>query len=148
MPFEHRVKVRYGETDQMGVVHHANHLLYLEEARTEYLASLGYPYPEVERSGIGLPVRGLEVRYRSPALYGDELVVELGVDSIRAASVRFTYRLSRADGGEAVADATVELACVSLTDRRPCLLPEELRRLLESVLESAGGGSQDRSQAG
>ena len=53
MPFEHRVKVRYGETDQMGVVHHANHLLYLEEARTEYLASLGYPYPEVERSGIG-----------------------------------------------------------------------------------------------
>ena len=107
MPFEHRVKVRYGETDQMGVVHHANHLLYLEEARTEYLASLGYPYPEVERSGIGLPVRGLEVRYRSPALYGDELVVELGVDSVRAASVRFTYRLSRADGGEAVADATV-----------------------------------------
>lgn len=133
MPYEHRVKVRYGETDQMGVVHHANHLLYLEEARTEYMIRLGCPYAEVERAGVGLPVRRLDVRYRGPALYGDELAVEVTVEDVRAASIRFGYRLWRVGDGAAVADSTVELACVNLADRRPRMLPEDLRRRLDAV---------------
>lgn len=133
MPYEHRLKVRYGETDQMGVVHHANHLLYLEEARTEYMTHLGCPYAEVERAGVGLPVRRLEVRYRGPAFYGDELAVEVTLEALRAASMRFGYRVWRVGDGAAVADSTVELACVTLADRRPRMLPEELRRRLETV---------------
>ena len=75
MAYLHRLKVRYGETDQMGVVHHANHLAYLEEARTEYMASLGVPYGAIEKAGVGLPVRRVDLRYRAPAFYEDDLVV-------------------------------------------------------------------------
>ena len=62
-PFEHRLRVRYGETDQMGVVHHPNYLHYMEEARTAYLAALGRPYSELERGGVGLVVRRVELRF-------------------------------------------------------------------------------------
>ena len=138
MAYEHRLKVRYGETDQMGVVHHANYLLYLEEARTEYMAHLGCPYERVEESGVGLPVRRVDVRHRSPAFYAEELLVEVRVSRVKAASVTFAYRVSRASDGSAVASATVELACVDLAQgtRRPRMLPAELRRLLEGELQA------------
>ena len=126
MPHEHRLKVRYGETDQMGVVHHANHLLYLEEARTEYLARLGCSYGELEATGIGLPVRHVDLRYRGPAFYEDELTVWCAVVSIRAASITFAVRIARANG-DPVAEGSIELACVALADRRPRPLPEGLR---------------------
>jgi acyl-CoA thioester hydrolase len=69
--YEHLLRVRYGETDQMGVVHHANYLLYMEEARTAFMASVGCSYGGLERDGIGLPVRRTEVRYRASARYED-----------------------------------------------------------------------------
>ena len=138
MAYEHRLKVRYGETDQMGVVHHANYLLYLEEARTEYMAHLGCPYRSVEQSGVGLAVRRMEVRHRAPAFYPDELVVEVTISRVKAASVCFTYGVSQAADGTAVASATVELACVDLAGgtRRPRMLPDELRQLLESAAQA------------
>ncbi len=138
MAYEHRLKVRYGETDQMGVVHHANYLLYLEEARTEYMAHLGCPYRKVEESGVGLPVRRVEVRHRAPAFYAEELVVEVSIGRVRAAPVAFDYRVSRAVDGTAVASATVELACVDLAGgtRRPRMLPDELRQLLERAAQA------------
>lgn len=136
-PYVHRLRVRYGETDQMGVVHHANYLLYLEEARTEYMRSLGCAYGELERAGIGLPVRRAELRYRSPALYEEELAVEVWVERLKAASLTFAYRVLRAADGELLSEATVELACVRLTahPRKPCMLPEDVRaRLAEGTL--------------
>ncbi len=138
MAYEHRLKVRYGETDQMGVVHHANYLLYLEEARTEYMAQLGCPYRLVEESGVGLPVRRVELRHRAPAFYAEELAVEVVVSRVKAASVCFSYEVSRAADGTVLADATVELACVDLAGgtRRPRMLPDELRRLLESAVQA------------
>ena len=138
MAYEHRLKVRYGETDQMGVVHHANYLLYLEEARTEYMAHLGCPYALVEESGVGLPVRRVELRHRAPAFYPEELVVEVVVSRVRAASVSFGYEVSRAADGTALASATVELACVDLAGgtRRPRMLPDELRRLLRCAVQA------------
>lgn len=144
MAYEHRLKVRYGETDQMGVVHHANYLLYLEEARTEYLARLGCPYGGIEERGIGLPVRRVDLRYRAPARYGDELVVRVSVAGVRAASVTFAYELTQggAHGEERgpLAMGTVELACVELSgERRPRVLPDDLRELMEGALEGPGG---------
>ncbi len=132
MPYEHRLIVRYGETDQMGVVHHANYLLYMEEARTAYMESLGCPYREVEERGFGLPVRRLDLRYRSPARYADELAVTVSIGRLRAASVAFEYAIRRVADDTAIATGTIELACIALSgDRSPTLLPEDLRAVFE-----------------
>lgn len=134
MAYEHRLKVRYGETDQMGVVHHANYLLYLEEARTELMCHLGHAYAAIEASGIGLPVRTTELRFHAPAFYGDELVVSVTVERLRAASVTFGYEVARYPGRGRLMTGTVELACVRMTaERRPCPLPDDLRGALEGI---------------
>ena len=128
-PFVLRVRVRYGETDQMGVVHHAAYLHYLEDARTAWMRELGCPYPEVEAQGVGLPVRRAELRYRAPARYEEELDVSVSLGRLRAASATFDYRIERIDGTR-VLDAEVELACIELASGRPRIFPDELRRRL------------------
>lgn len=134
--YEHDVSVRYSETDQMGVAHHANFLLYLEDARTAMMRSWGLPYGELEKRGIGLPVRRLEVRYKTPAFFEDRLHVTVGIESHRAASMTFGYAILRAaedgQGGDrvTVATATVELACIDLATKRPRVFPDELREFL------------------
>lgn len=130
---EHRLRVRYGETDQMGVVHHANYLLYVEESRTRLMADRGCSYADLERAGWGLPVRRVELRFRAPAAYDEELVVRTHVGRVRAASVTFDSEIVRASDGVALASASIELACVRLgtAERRPVPLPDDLRVLLE-----------------
>ena len=112
-PHEHRVRVRYGETDQMGVAHHANYLLYMEDGRTRLMAALGVAYADLERRGYGLPVRKAEVRFRAPARYDEELVVRTRVGRVGAASVAFHYEIERASDGVLCATGMTELACVS-----------------------------------
>jgi len=131
-PFEHEVEVRYGETDQMGVVYHANYLLYFEEGRTKLMASLGLPYAEVERRGCALAVRKAALRYRSPARYGETLVVRTWIEAVGGASIAFVYEIVRKAGGERVAEGSTELACVDLRSaaRPVCMLPDELRAIL------------------
>ncbi|MBI5365315.1 MAG: acyl-CoA thioesterase [Planctomycetes bacterium] len=130
-PHEHRLRVRYAETDQMGVVHHANYLLYLEESRTRLMAERGCSYAELERRGIGLPVRRLELRFRRPAVYEEELVVRTRVQSLRAASITFESEVVRAADSALIASGWIELACIDLHDRKrgPIALPAELRAL-------------------
>ena len=132
---EHRLRVRYGETDQMGVVYHANYLVYMEEGRTRLMEALGCSYAELERQGWALVVRRAELRYRAPARYDEELVVRSAVERLGGASVRFVYEIARVADGVALAEGMTELACV---DRRegegkPTLLPERVRALLEPL---------------
>ncbi len=128
---EHVLRVRYGETDQMGVVHHANFLLYMEEGRTRLMSSLGLPYAELERRGWGLVVRGTELRYRDSARYDDELRVVTRIARLRKASVLFTYEIRRAADDALLVEGSTDLACVRLDgDRRPVALPGELVALL------------------
>lgn len=136
LPHEHRLRVRYAETDQMGVVHHGSYVLYLEEARTRMLAELGCSYSELERSGIGLIVRTLELRYRSSAHYDEELCVRTSVERLRAASVLLAYEIRRADEREPITNGRTELACIDLRarPRKPVLLPDGLRAALERGL--------------
>lgn len=130
---ETRLRVRYGETDQMGVVHHANYISYVEESRTNLMRDRGSSYAELERRGVGLPVRKIEFRYRTPALYEDEIVVRTRVGRIGAASVTFESELYRVADGAHLATGTVELACVDLraTPRVPVPLPDDLRAKLD-----------------
>jgi len=121
--------VRYGETDQMGVVHHAAYLHYLEDARTAWLRELGLPYSSIEARGIGLPVRHAELHYRAPARYEDELDVHVCLGRVRGASAVFAFTVTRSDGVRLV-DAEIELACIELATGKPRLLPEDLRERL------------------
>ena len=131
---EHALQVRYGETDQMGVVYHANYLVYMEEGRTRLMESLGLPYAELERRGFGLVVRKAALRFRAPSRYAEHLVVRTRVERLRGASISFEYQIVRAADRAPVAEGTTELACVDLRDpaRAVCMLPDELR-------ERAGG---------
>jgi acyl-CoA thioester hydrolase len=129
-PFVHRLRTRYGETDQMGRIHHANFLLYLEEARTRMLADAGVPYGELERQGVGLVVRSVELRYRAAARFDQELAIEVRVDSLRGASLTLGYEVRC--GEERLVSATTQLACVDLRSEPAAVrpLPEELVRRL------------------
>lgn len=133
--YEHHLGVRYGETDQMGVVHHANYLLYMEEARTAHMASVGCSYAGLEREGVGLPVRRTEVRYRAPARYEDELCVQTRVGRVGAASITFHYEIVRPADGTHIASGSTELACISLAseDRSARPLPAGLRERMEAL---------------
>ena len=131
---EHRLRVRYGETDQMGVVYHANYLVYMEEGRTRLMEALGCSYAELERSGWALVVRKAELRYRAPARYDEELIIRTAVDRVGGASVRFVYEVRRAADGTLLAEGSTELACVDRRegDGKAALLPESVRELLDA----------------
>ncbi len=131
---EHEIRVRYGETDQMGVVHHANYLIYMEEGRTRLMEELGEPYHEVEARGWALVVRRAELRFRSSARFGDRIRVRTWVERIRSASVLFRYEIVHTEGERLLAEGSTELACVDTRgpERRPTELPDEVRSALEA----------------
>ena len=124
--------VRYGETDQMGVVHHASFISYLEEARTRFMEDRGQSYAELERAGVGLPVRSLSISYKSAARFGEELEVEVWVESLRRASVTFGYEIRCAAEERLILTAEVELACAELSGEalKVCPLPAALESAL------------------
>jgi acyl-CoA thioester hydrolase len=128
----HRLRVRYGETDQMGVVYHANYLVYMEEGRTRLMESLGCSYAGLEREGWALVVRKAELRYRASARYDEELAVRTAVSRVGGASVLFLYQVRRAADDELLVEGSTELACVDRRSgsARAALLPERVRALL------------------
>jgi acyl-CoA thioester hydrolase len=127
---EHRVtvRVRYGETDQMGVVYHPNYLLYFETGRTELMRAAGVVYSEMEKSGVFLVVTQASCRYRAAARYDQELTVLTRVDEVRKATVTFSYRVL-GPGGGLLAEGSTELASVD-RDKNPVRLPKEVSELL------------------
>lgn len=139
-PFVHRLRTRYGETDQMGRIHHANFLLYLEEARTRMLAHAGVPYGELERQGVGLVVRSVELRFRAAALFDQELEIEVRVDALKGASLTLGYEIRC--GAEWLVSASTQLACVDLAARPAAVraLPEPLLRRLSPYALAPGSG--------
>ena len=123
------IRVRYGETDQMGVVYHANYLLYFETARTELLRSSGVAYRELEEQGIFLVVTEAACQYRAPARYDEVLRITARVGGVGKARVRFDYVVRGADG-RLLTEGHTELASVD-RDKRPVRLPPEVLRCLQ-----------------
>lgn len=87
------ISVRYGETDMMGVVYHANYILYFEDAREKYLAELGFPYADLEARGLISPVLHVECDYGESVRYGDKVVVQLAVTALKPTKVQFRYKV-------------------------------------------------------
>jgi len=97
---EARMRVRYAETDQMGVVYHANYFVWFEIGRVELLRQLGFAYRDMEqKDGYGIAVIDARCRYKAPARYDDEVIVRTHLKYIRESLVQFEYELVRADGG-------------------------------------------------
>jgi acyl-CoA thioester hydrolase len=133
--FPVRVRARYAETDQMGVVHHAVYPVWFEVARSALARALGVPYGEWERDGTFLVVAELRCRYRRPARYDEEVTVLVRVSEVASRRVVFSYRVERASGELLVEGETVHLT-VDRATGRPTLLPAHLRGAL--VREPAG----------
>jgi acyl-CoA thioester hydrolase len=119
-----RVRVRFCETDLMGIVHHGSYPAYFEVARVEWLRRRGVDYRSWSDRGLRLAVAELTVRYRTPARFDDELDVDTTVGLLRAASVRFDYRLLRVADGDLVAEASTMLACVNEAGALTRMSPE------------------------
>jgi len=118
--FCHRVRVRFAETDAMGVVHHAAYLPYLEEARVAFLRAAGHPYDAVRGAGVELPVAEVSVRYLRPLRFDDEVDVHLELARVTRASFEIGYLLTA--GGVPCATA-VTLHAVTRADGRPVRCP-------------------------
>jgi acyl-CoA thioester hydrolase len=118
------IRVRYAETDRMGLLHHANYLVYFEQGRTELLRSLGLSYKELEDQGYLLVLTKIEVRYRWPARYDDLLTLKTIV--LRTTTVRIDHRYELSCEGRLLAEGTSTLACVD-REGRPQALPDFLR---------------------
>ena len=122
------VRVRYGETDQMGVVYHPNYLLYFETGRTELLRAAGVAYSELEKSGLYLVVTEASLTYRSAARYDEELKVVTRVDHVGKATVGFSYRVL-GPSGALLAEGRTVLASVDAA-KNPVRLPRSITELL------------------
>jgi acyl-CoA thioester hydrolase len=121
-----RVRVRYAETDQMGVVYHANYLVWLEIGRTDLLRDLGWTYREMEAAGYALPVIEAHCAYHRPARYDDELEIETTGTLLTPVRLAFDYVVSRT--GERIVTGRTVHASLDLQGR-PVRLPERVRSL-------------------
>jgi acyl-CoA thioester hydrolase len=102
---ETRIRVRYAETDQMGVVYHANHFIWFEVGRVELLRQLGFSYRDMEASdGCFIAVVDARCRYKAPARYDDEIIVRTHIKNIRESLIHFGYELLRVDDGALLAE--------------------------------------------
>lgn len=125
------VRVRYGETDQMGVVYHGNYPSYFEVARVEFFRELGLPYKELEANGIMLPVVDLGIKYLKPAYYDDLLHINTRIPEIpKSVRFRFEYSITN-DLGEVITEGFVVLAFIDKDTRKPIRCPEYLTKKME-----------------
>ncbi len=124
------IRVRYAETDQMGVVYHANYLVWCEIGRTDFIRRCGMSYADMERSGVKLAVTEATLRMHASARYDDMIRVTTRLAEVRSRSVAFAYDIASADSGVRIATATTTLVSVS-ADGRTVSLTADIRALLE-----------------
>lgn len=121
------MRVRFGDTDLMGIAHHASYLAYFEAGRVEYMHRRGVEYMAWAERGVHLPVIEAHLRYRRTARFDDRLIVETRLGELRRVRVRFDYRLIRAagEGEDLVAEGYTTLACVD-SNHAPRRIPPEV----------------------
>jgi len=126
------LRVRYAETDQMGVAHHSHYIVWCEQARTDHMRVRGVSYRKLEEQGLLLPVVEAHVRYRQPARYDDLLRVQCWVRDARSRRVAFGYAIQRQDDGLLLATAQTSLIAVD-SDYELTTIPPAVRDQLVAV---------------
>ena len=134
MIHRHEIRVRYGETDQMGVVHHRVYALYFEEARTELMRALGLSYAGLEKRGIFLPVVELSVRFRKGPAYDAVLVVESRLSELSRVRMRLDYRAIDREDGSLVAEGYTVHASTD-PNMRLTRIPGDVAEMFRAVIE-------------
>jgi acyl-CoA thioester hydrolase len=132
---ESKMRVRYGETDQMGYMYYGNYAEWYEVARVEMLRSLGMTYRSVEESGVMMPVLELKCKYIRPALYDEEITIKVTVSEMPATRIRFVYELVN-ESGTLINIGETTLVFVNIKSKRPCLPPEDFLNRMKPFFES------------
>ena len=120
--FSIEIKVRYCETDQMGLVHHGSYINYFEEARIAWISNLGFSYSEMEKSGIILPVSKLNVSYLRPAYFDDDLLVSVEIAELPTSRLIFNYTIKKKE--EVIVTGTTVLAFLNKETKKPVKCPD------------------------
>ncbi len=125
-------RVRYAETDQMGVVYHGNYAQYLEMGRVEWLRQFGVSYKSMEENGTMLPVISLQVNYKKPAVYDDLITVRTILKKRPSVKIEFEFEIYN-ELGEILANANVILAFIDMKRNRPIRCPDYLLEKIDSI---------------
>ncbi|TYA72018.1 acyl-CoA thioesterase [Seonamhaeicola marinus] len=129
---EIQIRVRYGETDQMGVVYHGNYALYLEMGRIEWLRKLGISYKLMEENGIMLPVVSLNINYKKSACYDDVINVKTQLRKMPTAKIEFDYEITN-EKGELLTQASTTLVFIDMKTNRPTKAPKYILDAIEKL---------------
>lgn len=132
LSFEHKLRVEYHHTDQMGIVHHSNYIKFFEAARTEWLRAAGLTYAEMERRGVMMPIVDVQIKYRQPAYYDEMLSITTSVRELPMARMTFYYEI-RGEDGRDVASGMTTLGFIDSVTRRPQRVPQWLMEVLEQM---------------
>ena len=122
------IKVRYYETDQMGIVHHSNYLKFFEFARIEWLEKLNIPYHEIEKNKIILPVVKCELKFLKPLVFGDTFKVKVHCTKKPLSSIEFSYEIFN-NSGEKTTEGKTLLAFLNSDSMKPIRCPEIISKL-------------------
>ena len=128
---EIELRVRYGETDQMGFCYYGNYAQYLEVARVETLRNQGISYKELEEKGILLPVRNYSIKYVSPAKYDDLLIIHTEIKKLEGSRIIFHYQINKDE--QLIATAETELVFVSSKTFKPIKMPHSFELLIDNL---------------
>jgi acyl-CoA thioester hydrolase len=131
-PMHHDVefRVRYAETDQMGVVYHTNYLIWCEVGRTDFIRARGMSYADMERAGVGLAVSELSARFHAAARYDDMIRVRTTLAEVRSRGIIFDYLVTRSATGDRLMSARTSLVSIDASGR-PIALPAAVRTLFQ-----------------
>jgi len=133
MIFRHKIKVRYVESDQMGIVHHSNYPIFFEEARVYWLEKFDLAYHQLEKDGLMLPIYDLQLKYHAPAYFGDNLNVEVSLSDLSSVKIKFDYRIYNQNEKLITTGSTI-LVFMDATSRKPIRCPNELYHKLQTGL--------------
>jgi len=131
---EIKIRVRYAETDRMGYAYYGNYATYFEVARVETMRELGISYRQLEDDGIILPVAELNIKYKKPAYYDDEIRIRVKIQEMPKIRFGFNYETYN-DKGELLNTAYTELVFVNKLTGRPMKIPEHIQKLIEPHFE-------------
>lgn len=131
--FQTQVRVRYKDTDQMGIMHHSNYIVLYETARTEWLRDMGLTYAEIERRGIMSPIIEVQSKYIYPAFYDQVLTVKVMLEEMPAARLNILSEVYNEEG-RLINTGRVTLGFMHAESRRPCRAPEWFVAALEEYI--------------
>lgn len=134
--FTHQLRSRYGETDQMGYVYYGRYLEYFEEARTEMIRFLGFPYTRLEENGVMLPVVHTEVNYNAPVFYDELMKIRVKLFDIPTVRLRTFYEVFTERSEQPHIVGNVDLCFMDEQTRKPCRAPEDFIDNLTSKINA------------